>query len=429
MISKHSPTDNLPVRMTLIGVLSRLTLLALLCNGATPPIVNRTTDEIYLDSEETSTEFGDEPSKLEFYRNEAYSCGLSGNYTFMIINPAGKDATDTAPLWVYLHGGSAGYYDEDGVYHTKAVQDENTFNHEESFEKLKWHVKVRITDKDGSFEDQTLVRRMKEGYRLLVVAYGDHDFYSGLGTPYPNNPEPNKEVNGLQANMAAIDFTLAKYPTTDVWVHGTSVGSCGVWALASSYALEDDNPLTGGIGDSCVVDPNVSPVQAHYVPLGLSQWMTTFKEEGMIEKVGAYTDPDMEIYPAAQIGQDDFRGTPVLFIAGGIDWAFQGDVPPIDEAVNAGFDSNIDFIFDPLIQAISAQSNSKHEVHILPRTSHVPTNDEGPANCVVDNFINKILENGAPVVDCKAKPATGGNGIIAILMRILDFILSLIGLS
>ena len=31
-----------------------------------------------------------------------------------------------------------------------------------------------------------------------------------------------------QATMAAIDYTVANYPTTHVWAHGTSAGSIGV---------------------------------------------------------------------------------------------------------------------------------------------------------------------------------------------------------
>ena len=45
---------------------------------------------------------------------------------------------------------------------------------------------------------------------MLVVAMSDHDQYLGMGTPYPNNRiNPDAEVNGLQATMAAIDSTAA----------------------------------------------------------------------------------------------------------------------------------------------------------------------------------------------------------------------------
>jgi hypothetical protein len=85
--------------------------------------------------------------------------------------------------------------------------------------------------------DNTITRRLKEGYRVLVVSYGDHDLYSGLGTPYPNNPKGG-EVNGLQASMAAVEYTVANYPTTHVFTHGTSAGSFGAYALGFAFAQE-----------------------------------------------------------------------------------------------------------------------------------------------------------------------------------------------
>ena len=44
-----------------------------------------------------------------------------------------------------------------------------------------------------------------------------------------------------------------------------------------------------------------------------------------------------------------------------------------------------------LNQAINEQNNSPHELHFLPNTGHVPTNDEGYANDLVDDFIDKVL--------------------------------------
>lgn len=49
--------------------------------------------------------------EADFCRNTAYACGLSGNYTFMVIDPANNPGVE-APSWVYLHGGGIGYYDD-----------------------------------------------------------------------------------------------------------------------------------------------------------------------------------------------------------------------------------------------------------------------------------------------------------------------------
>ena len=87
-----------------------------------------------------------------------------------------------------------------------------------------------------------------EGYRILIVSMCDHDLHSGMGTPYLNNPN-GVEVNGLQANMAAIDYTVSKYPTTHVFAHGTSAGSIGAFNLAYSYNFEGIS-LNGIVMDS-----------------------------------------------------------------------------------------------------------------------------------------------------------------------------------
>ena len=128
-------------------------------------------------------------------------------------------------------------------------------NHQEDAAKLRWHVEVRMETNQGIIEDQTLKRRIEEGYRVLVVSLCDHDLYLGMGTTYPNNPtNPVAQVNGLQATMAAIDHAISSYPTTQVWAHGTSAGGHGVWGLATSYAAEG-NPITGIISDSGLTSP------------------------------------------------------------------------------------------------------------------------------------------------------------------------------
>ena len=70
-----------------------------------------------------------------FFRNKAYKCGLSGYYTFVVIEPKNSPGKK-APLWVYLHGGGYGYFDKKGKYQTLKHQTKDTWNHEENFEKL-----------------------------------------------------------------------------------------------------------------------------------------------------------------------------------------------------------------------------------------------------------------------------------------------------
>ena len=40
----------------------------------------------------------------------------------------------------------AGYWDEEGIYHSTIGQDQDTMNHQEDAAKLRWHVEVRMED-------------------------------------------------------------------------------------------------------------------------------------------------------------------------------------------------------------------------------------------------------------------------------------------
>ncbi len=52
-----------------------------------PPIVDRDSSAVVLAHEETVSGFGS-TWELDFYRNLAYDCGLSGKYTFLGMEPA-----------------------------------------------------------------------------------------------------------------------------------------------------------------------------------------------------------------------------------------------------------------------------------------------------------------------------------------------------
>ena len=68
--------------------------------------LNRTTSSIYMAAED-SIIIDTNSVELDFYRNTAYTCGISGNYTFLVVEPMNNPGAE-APLWVYLHGGGAG---------------------------------------------------------------------------------------------------------------------------------------------------------------------------------------------------------------------------------------------------------------------------------------------------------------------------------
>lgn len=50
------------------------------------------------------------------------------------------------------------------------------------------------------------MRLIQEDSRFIMVSYSDNDWYSGMGTTYPNNPIAGAEVNRLQATVSAIDL-------------------------------------------------------------------------------------------------------------------------------------------------------------------------------------------------------------------------------
>jgi len=343
--------------------------------------------------------------ELKFYRNMAYKCGLSGHYTFVVIEPRSAPGKE-APLWVYYHGGGSGYFAKDGKYMTLKFQNKDTYNHEESFETLSKVNAGNPVFKDGRFVggDNTMTRRIKEGYRMLVIGYGDHDQYSGKGTPYPNNPKGG-EVNGLQASMAAVEYTVANYPTTHVFAHGTSAGSAGAYALTFAFA-QDGIDLTGVVMDSSIVTPRRTPIiismASSNSKIAPKEAVEILKREskdrwygspkGTIEKVGVMADTEYPFYPEAAV-RAGFNSVPMLVIAGKGDPFWGARAPVIPEAKAAGL-GNVEWMYDGLRQAIKEQKISPHKL-LVTKTGHVPTakKDGHPVHDEVDKFIRKVISS------------------------------------
>ncbi|MDZ7784999.1 MAG: hypothetical protein U5K56_19325 [Halioglobus sp.] len=354
--------------------------------------VDRRTDAIDLDEERTLSGFGN-TWELDFYRNAAYSCGLSGNYSFLVVEPASNPGA-AAPLWVYLHGGGVGYFDGSGNYRS-INNNANAWNHEETMDNLVNDQLLKSTLKqNGQLKDTTLTRRIQEGYRLLIVSMCDHDLYSGLGTPYPNNNDnPSAEVNGLQATMAAVEYTVANYATTHVIAHGTSAGSVGAFSLASAFAAEGTH-LTAVVADSYIVTPRIEPIFQAYAGVAGYPFGETFDIQGVVDKIGFYIDMEKTAYPEARVSQG-FDEVPILFIGGAIDQFCAGNLAAIPEAVAENLE-NCDYVFDGLRQAVAAQPDSPHQVSVLDGQGHTPTNNPSPAHDVVDAFIEGVLLTTPP---------------------------------
>jgi hypothetical protein len=183
--------------------------------------------------------------KFDQYRNLAYPCSISGYQTFVIGTKVGSSDTQTKPLWVRMRGGGVGFFDSSGRPQPSAGN-----KSEESAA-----TSIGFLNPNGLMR---LVRDDPLGFRLVSVSMCNHDIYSGGDTPDPNNPNtlPDgtpRTVNGLFATKAAIQFTLAKYPTSKFLLHGTSAGSAG--ALSVSWGLQAQGiPPAGSVVDSGVVN-------------------------------------------------------------------------------------------------------------------------------------------------------------------------------
>lgn len=368
-------------------------------DGPTRLLVTRTAEQISL-VESRTQEFNGNSWVLNFYRNEAYTCGLSGNYTFMVMEPANNPGVE-APLWIYQHGGGYGWFDENQVYHTVKTLNMNTWNHEETFDDfIDKHLLYNTVDRDGVVMSSTLTRRIQEGYRVVFASLCDHDNYSGTGTPYPNNPSPNggaRQVNGLQASMAMVDYTVANYPTTQVFAHGTSAGSIGVWSLSQAY-IEEGIYLTAVVADSWTFTPRVFDVfdalagQEGYVFNG-----GDLRTDGM-EKVG-FDYEGLGYHPIAKIN-GGFTEVPHMFIIGekdpGCGGTRGGILEPIPEAAAEGL-SNCAWQYDELIQTINNQPNSPH-IFVLHTGDHVETNRNHTVNDSVDLFLESVRSTNPPRV-------------------------------
>lgn len=381
----------------------RVALLFCVVVGGSPlqaQVVDRTTDQITLVETRTVSLNNNTSWELNFYRNEAYTCGLSGNYTFFVMEPTNNPGAE-APLWTYLHGGGYGWFDENQVYQAVKNLTQDTWNHEESFDDLIDKHLVGNTMRNDQVMDSTLTRRIQEGYRILLVSMCDHDVYAGRGAPYPNNPNPNggeRQVNGLQATMAALDYTVANYPTTHVFAHGTSAGSLGAFAMSQGYA-EEGVYLTAIVADSWAFTPP-RIFEMHETLVGVEGYVfnegSDLRGDGM-DKIG-YDYLGLGIYPEAVI-EGGFVEVPSMFIIGendpGCGGYRNGILQTIPQAAAEGL-SNCGWQYDGLREAIANQPNSPHVFDLSPTGDHVETNRENPVNDRVDNFINGVLATDPP---------------------------------
>jgi hypothetical protein len=190
--------------------------------------------------------------KFDYYRNSAYPCSISGYQTFVIGTKVGSSDTSTQPLWVRMRGGGVGWFDSNGNPQPTA----GTKSEESAATSIGFVPDRALTG---------LVRSDPAGFRLVSVSMCDQDIYYGGDQPDPNNPNTTPDgqprtTNGLFATKAAIQFARSRYPTSKVFLHGTSAGSFGVFAVAYGLQLQG-LPPAGAVADSGVLNYEASQAQ------------------------------------------------------------------------------------------------------------------------------------------------------------------------
>lgn len=321
----------------------------------------------------------------ELYRNDALRCGRSGHFTFAVIEPLGHPDGE-APLWVYLHGGGTGYYDEETPPRYIGIESKND---EESLSDLIKATGVRAG------QDTLISRRLHEGWRVLVPSMCDHDLHAGEGTPYPNNPnhgDAGDTVDGLLANEAALTWVADHRETTWVVIHGTSAGSVGAFAL--SYALHERGvDVNAAILDAYLVTPRILP----YMRAGVTPQVRNnadFDYDQVIAKVGRFADVGAAgVTPERVITEDGFRAVPLLDVVGDRDPHCAGELAPLPVAGGA---NNCVYVHGGFAAAVDAQTNSPHGYLVVPGGGHTTTKKPGIVHDEVDAWLDLILTEDAP---------------------------------
>jgi len=287
--------------------------------------------------------------KYDFYRNTAYPCAISGYQTFVIGTKVGSSDTDSRPLWVFMHGGGAGYFDANG--NPIPGKGQKT---EEDAASLTSHL-----TNNGLLGD---IRNDAAGFRTLAVSYCSHDVYAGTNSADPHNPNTTPDgkprtTNGDYEVKAAIQFAEAHYPTSKFFLHGTSAGSAGAYGVA--WSLQQQGiPPAGVVGDASIINGEA------FAAAFAAGYCTDDNDPARISAIAARVNPDLA-NPANEPDKLVSNGTltvPLLHIWNHGDSNTCGS-PTISCPLRDGSHVALgltDCIHEPMREAIAAQGpNSK----------------------------------------------------------------------
>jgi acetyl esterase/lipase len=315
-------------------------VIATLVGAACVPLATPA-DTTHIESMGTSTVDG---WRYDAYRDLGYPCSISGYQTFVIGTKVGQPAAESHPLFVYMHGGGVGYFDDNGNPIPGPGQ-----KVEESGASLT----NRLTN-NGLLGR---IRSDAAGFRTLAVSYCSHDLYGGSVTPDPHNPNLTPEggprpTTGLASVKAAVQYATAQYPTTKTFLYGGSAGSAGTFGVA--WAMQQQGIAPAGL----IADASVVNVEAFAV--GNADGICTDKNSGTrVEGVSGRIHPDLAD-PANEADKLVSTGrltVPIMHIWNHADMNTCG-APPVACPMRDGSTVTMgytDCIHEPMRQAIAAE--------------------------------------------------------------------------
>jgi hypothetical protein len=301
-----------------------------------------------------------------YYENEAYACGRTGVFPFLVLEQQ-ELVGSLRPIWVMLRGEGSGFYKASGAY----VGDEER-NDQESAATLAEMVLAYLGE-DGA-SDTFIGDRIRQGDRVILGSLCDHDLMLGLGQPDPNNPRGGR-AEGLLANLAMLAAVeggapnVDRRPTSSTWIFGASAGSYGAYALAHNLWLRDER-VSGLVMDSGILS-------ARSFTLNDVRRDTVANSTILAEKLGPYfTDPRLWAENAIANGFD----VPLFDVTEMGDTECGGQERLLAQARAAGYLGNCAWLHGGLSEAIAASGDKESQlVRNYPGSTHTATTVSGIA--------------------------------------------------
>jgi hypothetical protein len=376
-----------------VAILAATTLTG--CSTAGPTLTpSFDTTQIHEVDQQQST-IGGIDYTATYYENEAYDCGRTGVFPFLVLEQ--EQLVGTAqPIWVMLHGGGIGFYKPTGSY----VGDEE-HNDQESAATL-GEMALGFLGADGK-SDTFIGDRIRAGDRVILGSLCDHDLMLGLGQPDPNNPRGGL-AEGLLANLAMLAAVetgapnVERRPTSSTWIFGASAGSYGAYALAHNLWLRDET-VDGLVMDSGVLGKRT-------FTLFDVRRDTVANSTILAEKLGPYfTDSRLWAENAVIRGFD----VPLFDVTEMGDPECGGQERLVAQARAAGYIGNCAWLHGGLGEAIAASGDPLSQiVRNYPGSTHTATNVSGIAmQSRLRSWYASITGKPPPTPSTDPRPAPG----------------------